>query len=96
LRFLDEVLKNQQAVAALRKGLPLGIALEISKGDDLVLRESLVAAKQNLQKARGVVLTGYTGSLDLLQTIKDIVGLANSLHEEMAGYGQLDKRKARS
>ena len=38
LRHLDEVLKNKQAVAALQKGLPLSISLEISKGDDRVFR----------------------------------------------------------
>jgi hypothetical protein len=83
LRNLDTVLKSAQAVAALRKGLPLAVSLEISKGDDRVFRESLVAAKQNLQSARGRVLSGYQGNEDLLETARDIAELSSSLLDEM-------------
>jgi hypothetical protein len=83
LRRLDEVLKNRQAIAALRKGLTLSISLEISKGDERVFRESLVGAKQNLQKARGTVLTGYVGNEDLYETAKDIVALSQSVLADM-------------
>jgi hypothetical protein len=83
LRRLDEVLKSKQAVAALRKGLTLSISLEISKGDERVFRESLVEAKQNLQKARGTVLTGYDGNEDLYQTAVDIADLAKTLLSDM-------------
>jgi hypothetical protein len=83
LRRLDEVLKNRQAVAALRKGLTLSISLEISKGDERVFRESLVEAKQNLQKARGTALTGYDGNEDLHQTAEAIVELAQAVLADM-------------
>jgi hypothetical protein len=83
LRMLNEVVGNKQAVAALRKGLSLSIALDISKGDDRVFRESLVAAKQNLQRARGTVLTGYDGNEDLLNTAEEIVELAQSVVADM-------------
>jgi hypothetical protein len=84
LRRLDEVLKNKQAIAALRKGLPLSVSLEISKGDERVFREAIVEAKQNLQKARGTVLTGYDGNEDLFQTAEEIVELSRSVLADMA------------
>jgi hypothetical protein len=84
LRRLDEVLKNKQAVAALRTGLTLSVSLEISKGDERVFRESLVDAKQNLQKARGTVLTGYRGNDDLFKTAEEIVELSQAVLADMS------------
>jgi ParB-like nuclease domain len=93
LRMLNEVVGNKQAVAALRKGLSLSIAVDISKGDDRVFRESLVAAKQNLQRARGTVLTGYDGNEDLLNTAEEIVELARSVVADMVpSAGNVRKR----
>jgi hypothetical protein len=85
LRRLDAVLRSKAATAALMKGLALTVSLDISKGDERVFRESLVEAKQNLQKARGTVLSGYGGNLDLLETANDIVKLAEALRDEMDG-----------
>jgi hypothetical protein len=95
LRRLDEVLKNKQAVAALRTGLPLSVSLEISKGDERVFRESIVEAKQNLQKARGTQLTGYDGNQDLFQTAEAILELANALVAEMNTSRNKTKKQAR-
>lgn len=83
LRQLDEVLLSTDGVAALRQGLPLGMSLDISRGDSRLFREALVAAKAQLQSARGKILTGYTGEPDLLQTSEDIVELANSVVDDM-------------
>jgi hypothetical protein len=83
LRRLDEVLKSKPATAALRKGLPLAVSLEISKGDERVFREALVEAKQNLQKARGTVLTGYHGNEDMRQTAEEIADLSKTLLDDM-------------
>jgi hypothetical protein len=84
LRRLDEVLRSQEATSALRKGLPLSVSLDISKGDERVFRESMIAAKQNLQKARGTVLTGYDGNEDLRQVAEDILDLSQNLLADMA------------
>ena len=92
LRRLDEVLKNKQAIAALRTGLTLSVSLEISKGDERVFREALVDAKQNLQKARGTVLTGYHGNEDLYQTAEEIVELSQSLLADMVPKGKKSKK----
>lgn len=83
LRILDEVLMSSDGTAALRKGLPLQIAHDISRGDERLLREALVVAKQSLQEARGKLLTGYSGELDLLATAEEIVKLAEDIFEEM-------------
>lgn len=88
LRRLDEVLKSKTAVAALRKGLPLSVSLEISKGDERVFREALVEAKQNLQKARGTVLTGYQRNDDLYQIAEEIVELSQAVFEDMRPKGK--------
>ncbi len=84
LRVLDEVLQSRNGTAALRDGLGLSTSLEISKGDERLLREALVAAKERLQNARGKVVTGYEGEPDLLDTARDINSLARRIYEEMA------------
>lgn len=93
LRRLDEILKNKQAVAALRTGLPLSVSLDISKGDERVFRESIVDAKQSLQKARGAVITGYDGNEDLYQTAEEILELAQTLLSDMVPGGGSSKRR---
>jgi hypothetical protein len=83
LRNLDEVLQSTDGVAALRQGLPLGVSLDISRGDARLFREALVAAKTQLQSARGKILTGYGGEPDLVQTAEDILELAGSILDDM-------------
>ena len=83
LRILHEVLLSKDGTAALRKGLPLSVARDIGKGDEQLFREALIAAKQSLQEARGKLLTGYEGEVDLLRTAQEIVNLADSIHGEM-------------
>ena len=96
LRRLDEVLKSKEATSALRKGLPLTVSLEISKGDERVFRESLVGAKQNLQKARGTVLTGYDGNEDLREIADDIVELSQALLMDMTGQNAQTRKTNRA
>ena len=59
LRTLDEVLQSKKGVAALRDGLPLQVAADISAGDEAIFRQSLQNAKQALQRALGTLTTGY-------------------------------------
>lgn len=84
LRILDEVLQAERGVDALRQGLPLRVSQEIAQGDERVFREALLAGKQALQKARGTLLTGYTGRADLLSMGEVIKLLAEDVHEEMS------------
>ena len=83
LRQLDAVVANGEAVAALRAGTELSIAFEISKPSSTVFEDSLHAAKRDLQKARGLVSTGYDGSEQLLRVADDVAELANDLYSEM-------------
>ena len=97
LRKLDEILHSKDGVAALRRGLPLDVSLNVSRGDGRLFREALVEAKTSLQDARGILLTGYGGEADLLQTAQEINDLATNIHEEMLRMRQnATKRKARA
>jgi hypothetical protein len=96
LRNLDEVLQSKDGVAALRQRLPLAISLNLAKGDERILREALIAAKQNLQEARGAVLLGYHGERDVRDISEDVLDLAEAIHEEMETSQRRGRRAARS
>lgn len=84
LSQLDAVLKNREAVAALKDINNIEIAFEISRSSSSVLSESLYASKRSLQRAYQMIPTGYDGSKELLNTSKDIVNLANEIYNAMA------------
>lgn len=83
LRNLDQVLQSKDGVAALRSGLDLQIALNISRGDKLLLREALVLSEQSLRQAVSYVGTGYEGEEDLLNRAKAIHILASEIRNSM-------------
>jgi len=78
LRNLITVLRNVKGVAALRKGLPLSTSVDISKGDEQLLRESMVEGEAALRKAVGYVPTGYSPArpVDIRDTAKAICKLS--------------------
>lgn len=96
LRQLDQVLSNANAVAAMRQGLPLSVAVDVAKGDAAKLREDLVAARRLLQDSRGKVLTGFSGERDLLDVATDISVLSESILDDMNGYVRRQRRSKRS
>lgn len=83
LRNLDEVLRSNNGVAALRSGLPLETCLKASRGDERMLREALVLAEQKLKEARGLVPTGYHGDPELLKKAEAINIIAQAIYEDM-------------
>ncbi len=83
LRQLDAVLGSKEATAALRNSQDLAYAFEVSRPSTNVFTESLVASKQHLQKARGMLSTGYDGSEELLRIAGTVATLADDLYEEM-------------
>jgi hypothetical protein len=85
LNNLRGVIGNRAGLSALRSGLPLATALEISIGDDRRFREALTRAAEEMRRAKGTVTTGYKGESDLLETIDDIHVLAESIRQEMQG-----------
>ena len=83
LRQLDTVLGHAEGLAALRKGRTLDFALEVTKPPSNVFRDALMAAKQELQRARGTLTTGYKDSPDLRRVAHEIADLADDLCVEM-------------
>jgi hypothetical protein len=83
LRLLDETIQNGNGVDALRRGLPLPVALDISRGDSRILRENLVSAKASLQVAKARLVTGYNGEDAARSNAEDIEVLAESIIDEM-------------
>jgi len=83
LKRLDSVLKDKKALDALRSGLGLKVSHEISLGDNVRFREAVARIKYDLQQAKGLVLHGFNGEKELIQTAGEISELANSLLEEM-------------
>ncbi|MCY4369414.1 MAG: hypothetical protein OXF41_08320 [bacterium] len=83
LRNLDSALGSSRGVVALRRGLPLEVVLEIAAGDEVLFKEALIAARHELQQARGKQLTGDAGDLDTLQIANEVFDLADRLVTEM-------------
>ena len=83
LRWLDAVVGNKEAVAALRDGQPLANAYEASRPSSSVFEESLLASKRELQRAHSMLSTGYNGSEELLRIAGSVASLADDLYEEM-------------
>lgn len=83
LGYLRRVLGNRQALYALRSGISLQRAYEISLGDDRRFQEALVRAKDALQEAKATVTTGYKGEKEMLRVMDGLIDLAKSISEEM-------------
>lgn len=96
LRRLDEALLSRDGLAALRADLDLNTAVNISRGDTVLFRESLVTAKKALQDARGKVVTGFEGERDLLEDSEQIVDIAIALNDDMVKISQRTRRRSRS
>jgi hypothetical protein len=96
LKTLDTVLLTEAGVKALRDGLPLSVAHDISQGDERIFRQALQQAKQALQKAHGTLTTGYTSTEDdMLKLAEDVDNLAHALVEAMEVKKTKDRRDAR-
>lgn len=97
LRQLDAVLANTEALAAMRIGAELSIAFEASRPSANIFEDALVGAKQNLEKARAALSTGYDHSEALLGVASAVADLACDLHEEMErkSASRRDRRRAR-
>lgn len=97
LKTLDTVLLTEAGVKALKDGLPLSVAHDISQGDERLFRQALQQAKQALQKALGTLTTGFSSNdNDMLRVAGDIQSLAHDLVEAMTTKKARDKREAKS
>jgi hypothetical protein len=96
LKTLDTVLLTESGVKALRDGLPLSVAQDISQGDERIFRQALQQAKQALQKAHGTLTTGFSAvETDVLKLAEDVESLAHDLVDAMATKKARDRREAR-
>lgn len=78
LGHLDSVLQSESGIKALRDGLPLSVARDISLGDEKIFIQSLQQAKAALQRAYGTLPTGYLNddpdALKVALTIEELAG----------------------
>ncbi|MDE0232826.1 MAG: hypothetical protein OXI56_02290 [bacterium] len=98
LRNLDSAIGNVRGLAALRRGLPLDVVLDISAGDERLFKGGLIAALNGLQQARGKQLTGDSGDVDTLQIANEVLDLADRLVTEMEDFrreGRARRRRKR-
>ncbi|MEX1231258.1 MAG: ParB/RepB/Spo0J family partition protein [Planctomycetaceae bacterium] len=93
LRQLDAVLKDREAVAALRSGTDLAKAFEISRPASSVFEEALLAAKRDLTTARGHLTGGYDKSEALLRIAGTIAEMADDIYSEMDRKRNPGKKK---
>jgi hypothetical protein len=84
LKTLDTVLQDEKGIKALRDGLPLSVAEDISVGDEKLFSKSIQQAKLALQKALGTVTTGFiSDDSEALKVASDIESLAQDLQDAM-------------
>ena len=86
LRNLDTVIGNPDGLLALRQGLPLDIALDITAGDEELFKGHLIQARQQLQGARGRQLTGDPGDANTIRMAHETLDLAEHLVEDMENH----------
>lgn len=96
LRQLDDALKSERGISALRAGYGITQVSDIARGDTVLFREALLQARQALQQARGKVITGYRGESDLLEEVRQISELAGALSDDMEqNVRRRSRRRAR-
>ena len=86
LRQLIAVVENFEALTELRRTNNLVHAYELTHPSSTVFEESLIEAKQNLKKARGVLSIGYNGSSKLFEIAGEVKKLADDLYNEMKSF----------
>lgn len=84
LRYLEAVIKNKEAVLALRDNVSLIQAYDISQPKDKTFEQSLLEAKRALQKAQSYMTEGFDGrDATLLKHAATVAEIAESLYNQM-------------
>ena len=83
LRQLDAILGNRGATANLRRNGHLDYAFESSRPSSNRFEESLLAAREHLQKAHSMLSEGYEDSEELLRIAGTVANLADDLYNSM-------------
>ena len=95
LRQLNAVIADREAIAALRDGVELSKAFEISQPPTVVFEQALLAAKRELTTARASLTAGYDKSDALLRIATTIADMADDVYEEMKRKQSPGRKKAR-
>lgn len=83
LRQLNAVVASREAVEALRAGMPLDKAFEISRPPRAVFESALLAAKRELTVARAHLTAGYDKSESLFRIAGTIADMADDIYTEL-------------
>jgi len=84
LRYLEAVVKSSEAISALRSGVPLPQAYELSRPKQETFEQSLLDAKRALQKAQSYQTEGFDGTdIGLLKLSGTIAEIADDLYKYM-------------
>ena len=83
LRYLEAVVGNVESLTALRQGVSLSVAFEISQPASNLFREDLIASKRSLERAQSKLSSGYAGAEELLRIAGTIVTVAEDLYQAM-------------
>ena len=95
LRYLEAVVSNEEAIAALRAGETLHTAYEISRPSSNVFEESLTASRRTLEKAQSKMSAGYDGSEKLLRIAGTVWTIAEDLYNGMERKRMPENKKKR-
>lgn len=91
---LRQIINNERALYVLRQGETLDRALEIARGDDRLLRDSLEKAKYDLREANKFVTLGYKGERDLRDLADEVSKLALGVQQRMNDFDTSSTRQA--
>ena len=97
LKILNSVLRNREAIAALRSKNDLSVAYDVSQDGGDVLYKSLVDAKVSLQKALSKI-SYYQGDMETLKLCGTVADTADRLYssiEEIQQEKEGKKKKKR-
>lgn len=83
LRYLEAVVGNKESLTALRDGVSLAFAFEMSRPASSLFEEALIASKRTLEQAHSKLSSGYSGSKELLRVAGTVGTLADDLYEAM-------------
>ncbi len=95
LRMLNAAVSNKESLAALRKGVALDKAFEISRPPEAVFEEAVFAAKRELGAAAAYLASGYSGSEELLRTAGTVAEMAATLYDEMERKRSGEQKRVR-
>lgn len=83
LRKLENIVKSDEALAAIRDNQPFDFAYELSLPRNKIFEDNLYAAQRNIQKAWTYVSDGYDGNEKLLNVCATFADRVDDLYEKM-------------